>query len=589
MAFALGTMSKGRELSLTDEERSRHIHIVGASGTGKSKLLEAMIRQDLLAGHLSGRGLCLIDPHGTLADAIIEWCAAMKIDKYRRIHIIDPKNRDWVPGFNPLRFDGVLDLNARVDAMVATCAEVWGGEDINQTPLLTTCLQIVFYALAAHGLTLVEAIELTSSTDPYAIRQRLTGTLPDPVFESFWRDFNKLSTKEFEERFSSTRRRLLRFLGAPSIRRIVGQRQRTLDFRRVMDEGDVVIVNLAARGSLSEENARLLGAMITSELRLAAMSRDASVARDHPFSLYIDECYDYLTGDVEAMLDQTRKFGLHVILAHQRLAQLRKRSEAIYNGVMAGGQTKIVFGGMNDEDAEIMAKEVYRSSFKLERPKRALDKPVVVDEIPYWLDSESWTTSDSTTTSDSSTASGSDTSNWSSITNTSSVAGDSFGPDDDNVRGSTLSEGTGSSEGIGGSSSEGWARTSGEARTSGASESHGRSQTMRPVRVIMTTAVHSLDEELHLAIVKLRELPNQAAIVKRRGRPPVRIKPATVKPALAWEELTDQFIDTTRAASPYISSAPQADAEIAMRFDTLRAKETKPMPDAAGSEAFWTE
>ena len=168
MALALGTMRKGRELTLSDEERSRHIHVVGASGTGKSKLLEAMIRQDLL----SGRGLCLIDPHGTLADSVIDWCAALNIDKHRRIHLIDPKDKNWVAGFNPLRFDPELDLMTRVDAMVATCAEVWGGEDLNQTPLLTTCLKLVFYALASNGLTLVEAVELTASSDPHAIRQR---------------------------------------------------------------------------------------------------------------------------------------------------------------------------------------------------------------------------------------------------------------------------------------------------------------------------------------------------------------------------------------------------------------------------------
>lgn len=585
MPFALGTMRKGRELTLSDEERSRHIHVVGASGTGKSKLLECMIRQDLL----SGRGLCLIDPHGTLADAIVEWCAALNIDKHRRFHLIDPKDKDWVAGFNPLRFDPELDLNTRVDAMVETCAEVWGGEDLNQTPLLTTCLQLVFYALASNDLTLVEAVELTASSDPHAIRQRLTGSLPNSVYESYWRELNGLSKRDFEERFSSTRRRLLRFLGAPSISRILGQRQRTLDLRRVMDEGDVVIVNLAARGSLSEENARLLGAMITSELRLAALSRDARTAQQHPFSLYIDECYDYLTGDVETMLDQTRKFGLHVILAHQRLGQLRKRSEAIYNGVMGGAQTKIVFGGMSDEDAEIMAREVYRSSFNLERPKHILDKPVVVDEVPYWLDSESWGTSESSTTSTGTTTSGSESSNWSSGSGTSSGWSDSYGAESEDRLGSSLSGGSSSSESIGGGSSSGWANTSGQANTIGSQKSQGRSQTLRPVREMMVTAVHSLGEEEHLAIVKLRELPNQAAIVKRRSRMPVRIRPATVKPATVWEALTDTFIDTTRAASPYISSAAQADAEIAARFETITAKAKDTKPKESAPDTFWAE
>lgn len=575
MTLTLGTTGKGRDLRLTSEERSRHIHVVGASGTGKSKLLESMIRQDILTP--SGHGLCLIDPHGTLADAIVEWCAALDIGKHRRIHVIDAKDESWAAGFNPLREGGGIDLNARVGAMVATCAEVWGGEDINQTPLLTTCLELVFYALAVNKLTLVEAVELTSSADLHTIRQRLTGNLPDHVYGEYWREVQVLPKKEFEDRFSSTRRRMLRFLGAPVVRRIVGQRQNTFDFKQVMDDGDIVIVNLAPRGPLSQENARLLGAMITSEFRLAAFTRDAETAKRMPFSLYIDECYDFLTGDVEDMLDQTRKFGLHLILAHQRLGQLKKRSEDMFNAVMAGGQTKIVFGGMSDEDAEIMAKHVYRSTFNLERPKHSLDKPVVVDELPYWLESESWGSNESSTTSSS------ESTTWGSSSGTSTGQSSSYGPDGGDPYGTGASEGSSSSESWGAGSSYG------TTETSGTSTGHGRSQTLKPVRVMMPTAVHSLDEELHLAIVRLRELPNQAAIVKRRGSPPFRIRPDTVKAPLAWPELTSDFVEQTRASSPYITQGHDADAEISARFESLRDQRLPAVEPQSDETTFWSE
>lgn len=553
MTLALGTVRRGRELRLSDEERSRHIHVVGASGTGKSKLLESLIRQDMLRG----RGLCLIDPHGTLADSIIEWSAALKLETHRRIHVVDLKDEQWVAGFNPLRLQPGQHLTARVDAMVETCAEVWGGEDINQTPLLTTCLQLVFYALARHGLTLLEAVELTASTDPLALRERLIGQLDDQVYESYWRELSALPRREFEERFSSTRRRLLRFLGSPVVRRMVGQRASVLDMRRIMDEGDVLIVNLVPRGAVSAENARLLGALITSELRLCALARTKAVAEARPFSLYIDECYDYLTGDVERMLDETRKFGLHVILAHQRLGQLRARSEAIYNGVMAGGQTKVVFGGMTDEDAEIMARHVFRSTFNLERPKRSLDKPIVVDEVPYWLESEGWTESESTTTT---TA---ESSTWGHTTGAFEGLGEQYGADGGGPYGQTASTGSSSSD------SESWGTSTSRSETSGSSSSRGRAQTLKPIRVTMPTAVHSLDEELHLAIVKLRELPNQAAIAKRPGRPPVRFRPTTVKPALVWTERATGFLTDSRAQSPYIVECAAAEAEIAARTAAL--------------------
>ena len=101
----------------------------------------------------------------------------------------------------------------------------------------------------------------------------------------------------------------------------------------------------------------------------------------------------------------------------------------------------------------------------------------------------------------------------------------------------------------------------------------------------MPTSVHSLDEVMHLAIVKLRELPNRAAIVRRRGRPPVRIRTPEVKPALASADRTLLFQDRTRAQSPYLSAAADADAEIAGRNAAL----TGGMEDALTEADFWTE
>jgi hypothetical protein len=124
MSVTLGKSRRG-EVRLTDEERSWHIQILGGSGRGKSFLLESMIRQDILAG----RGLCLIDPHGTLADQVVEWCASRRLDEFRRVHVIDAADLAWSASFNPLRLDGVSDPSVRVDYMVAACAQVWGGED----------------------------------------------------------------------------------------------------------------------------------------------------------------------------------------------------------------------------------------------------------------------------------------------------------------------------------------------------------------------------------------------------------------------------------------------------------------------------
>ena len=566
MPLELGRTRRKR-LALNDEERSRHVHIVGASGTGKSKLIESMVRQDILAG----RGLCLIDPHGTLAEATAAWCASRGFDQYRKIHVIEPGNLDWCAGFNPLRLDGQTETAVRVDAMVAACAQVWGGENTNATPLLKKCLRAVFYTLAIRNLTLAEAPILTSSESD--LRRSLIADLPDPVFNAVWRDFDALSRREFYDQFSSTNNRLLEVLSSPVVRRIVGQRERALDLRAVMDAGEIVIVNLAPKGVLSADNGRLLGTLLTSELFLQAVRRDEATARQRPFTLYIDECYDYLTSDIERMLDQTRKFGLHLVLSHQRLGQLRDRSEAIYNGVMAGGQTKIVFGGLTDDDAAIMAREVLRTSFNLEQPKHVLDKPVVVDEVPFWLESES------------------ESETWATIRTT----GDSYQYGSSSGGSDGLSEtydlqgnvtGRSSSAGSSGGSSEGWGSSSSESTSQGGGRTSGRSQTLKPVRVTMPTAVHSLEEATHLAIIKLRELPNRAAIVRRRGKPPVRIRTPEIKPALASDDGVNRFLNRTRAGSPYLSVMADADAEISDRSKIMGVVVPESTEDGS---AFWTE
>jgi hypothetical protein len=570
MPFTLGQTGRGKDVSLTNEQRSRHVHVVGASGTGKSKFLESLIRQDILAG----RGLCLIDPHGTLADDVVAWCASRQVDKQRKIHVVTPADLAWSAGFNPLRLDNVVEPQARVDAMVSACAQVWGGEDLTATPLLKRCLKAVFYVLAVRELTLIEAVELITTRNAQSLRRSLTQDLPNYVFDAQWGDWNAMSARDFLEQFSSTNNRLMEFLSSPVIRRIVGQRYKVLDFGRAMDEGEIVIVNLTLKGAISEANSQLLGTLITSELFLLAKARSQTMAKRRPFTLYVDECYQFITSDIEQMLDQTRKFGLHVVLSHQRLGQLGRDDSPIYNGIMAGGQTKVVFGGMTDSDAEVMAREVFRNSFNLERAKHILDKPTVVDEVPFWLESESYTDSGSDT-------SGSSTGGSSSRSSGTSEGGaDQYSGDDALPYG--RSQNTGSSE----STTDASAWGSNESSTHGWANTQGRSQTLKPVRVMLPTAVHSLDEEIHLAIVKLRSLPKQMAILKRPESVPVRLRPVTVKPALVREEEVARFIERTRAASSYISPMSAVEAEIAVRQAQLSGK---PKPPDDGTDPFWVE
>lgn len=381
----IGTTRKGHRVALTDKERARHIHVLGSIGTGKSKLLEHMVRQDIAVG----RGLCLIDPHGTLADKIEQWCAARSLGRVRRIHLVRPGDAETAPGFNPLREVPGEAISVRVDAMVAACAQAWGVRDMSETPRLEKILRALFYALSVRGLTLAEGPSFLRASDPESVRRNLTEGLPDSVFQITWDELNGMPRREFAEHVESAITRLSKFLTAPAMRLVVGQRERTIDFKSAMDKSEVVLVNLGARNAFSYENARVLGSLLINDLFLTALGRDEKTAQQHPFTLYLDEAYDFLSGDVERILDQTRKFGLHAVLAHQRIGQLKDRGEGIYNAVMGGTQTKIVLGGLSDDDAGIMAREIMRGDIDLSTPKPGMTAPVVVGDEPFWLESRS--------------------------------------------------------------------------------------------------------------------------------------------------------------------------------------------------------
>lgn len=563
--FRIGTTPDGKDITLSAAERARHIHILGGIGTGKSKEVEYMVRQDIAAA----RGLCLLDPHGTLADAVEKWCAMNALGN-RRIHLIKPGDPSVIPGFNPLRVVPGESASVRVDAMVGACAQAWGVESLSETPRLEKILRALFFALHVRGLTLAEGPALLRAHDPEGVRRRLTEELPDPVQQIVWNELNGLSRRDFADHVESAHTRLSKFLSSPAMRLMVGQKAHGIDFRNAMDKGEIVLVNLGSRAGFSYENARVLGTLLINDLFLSALGRDEKVAARRPFSLYVDEAADFLTNDVAKILDQTRKFGLRAVLAHQRIGQLRNQGENIFNAVMGSCQTKIVFGGLSDEDAEIMAREIMRGDVDLERPK-SMTAPVVVGDERVWLRSKgrghARSTMDSQTDGSATVESTSEATGF-------SDAFDEFGE----VTGSSETRLTSTSTAY--TSVQSSTHAEGESR----SESEGKAEAFRSVREERPTHFYSLQESLHLAQLKLRNLPDRMAVVKRRGQPSVVVRTPEVRPVLEVGRIIDRFRQAAAARSEYLAPAGVVEAEL----DARRAELLLPPPKAEEVE-FWTE
>jgi hypothetical protein len=545
---------------LSETERDTHLHIVGGTGKGKSKLIESMVRQDII----ERRGLCLIDPHGQLYRWLTRWCGEHNLAATRNIVLLDPHMPDRVFGFNPLRVDG--DISTHAEAMQAACAQVWGGENMHDMASLNLGLRAVFYMLAYHKLTLVEALMFLDATDLHDVRHRLTKSIQDPVYRAVWERYNQQAPRQFDEQLGSTYRRLFEFLDGPLVRAIVGQREHVIDFRKCMDEGAIVLVNLQKGGGLTEGKAHLLGTMIVNDLYQRAKARpDGS----RPFTLYIDECYKFLNTDITSSLDETRKNGLRLVLAHQRLGQLEKEGRAeILNAVMSV-QSKIVFGGLSVADAEHMAREIFTGEFNLKAAKKTFATPIVVGHEVEWLQSESESRGSSTTESESETL-GTGQSESASTSDTQPY-NNNWLLDPTQLRGnqSTTS---------GRTTFETQQHSISRAETVSQSVSDGRHQSRRPIMGMGPGPPKPLEELVHEATAKLKGLPARTAIAKPVGRRSVRFQVPTVLAAVADEKRVEAFVATVLDRSGFVAAFHAVTEEMAERLREVGATSLQALP-----------
>ena len=355
---------KRRPIEISNDVRSTHMHIIGATGEGKSKAMEHMLREDIL----ERRGLCLIDPHGKLYGDIVRWLATKRIE--RKIIFFNPASDEWTVGFNPLKKTS-KDISHQRDAMVKACAKVWGADSLDETPLLKRVLRDVIHVLLEKRMSLIEAMYLIDPIN-VEVRKFLAKDISDPMVRKDWEYFNQIKKpKEFYNEFSSTINRLSEFLSSDRVRRIFGQTHNALDLRKIMDEGGILLVNLSLGKSLSGESARMLGTLLVNDLFLSASERDPQTAKRAPFYLYIDECSLFINEDIGRILDECRKFGLHLILAHQHLGQIEE-DPRIYKAIMQNARTKMIFGGMMPEDAEKLGQYAYMGYLDPNAIKREL-------------------------------------------------------------------------------------------------------------------------------------------------------------------------------------------------------------------------
>lgn len=339
-----------KTIMLADDDRRRHLYVVGQTGTGKSALLQNMAVNDLQ----NGKGLAIIDPHGDLAEGII---ALTPKERYDDVIVFDPSDIERPVGLNMLEYNMARpeEKTFIVNEMQGIFNRLFSPETMGPMfeQYMKNALLLLMEDMHNEPATLMEVPRVFTDAE---YRERKLKRIMNPAVIDFWeKEAVKAGgdaalaniTPYITSKFNN-------FTSNDYIRPIIGQTESAFNFRKIIDEGKVLIVNLS-KGRIGDINANLVGMVVVGKLLMAALSRvdinDEGQRKD--FYLYIDEFHNFTTDSIGVILSEARKYRLNLTIAHQFIAQLTDR---IKDAVFGNVGSKVVFR-VGVPDAEELGKE----------------------------------------------------------------------------------------------------------------------------------------------------------------------------------------------------------------------------------------
>jgi type IV secretory pathway TraG/TraD family ATPase VirD4 len=346
------------------------MYIIGKTGVGKSTLLETLAWQDFIAK----RGFALVDPHGDLVEYLAERMRASAPERVVYLNAVDP----WQPfGYNPLRRVREDKIPLAVSGLLETLKKIWPDAwGVRMEHVLRNSL---YALLERDGSTLPDILALFTDDD---FRHEVARGIRNPVVKQFWTaEFEHYPPRLRAEACAPIQNKLGALLSDPTLRRILVEPEIDLHFRKLMDEGTTLLVNVS-KGRLGEESALVLGSLIVSTLGLAAFSRaEADPTSRKPYFVYLDEFHNFTTLMLANMLSELRKYGVGLVLAHQYMHQL---GPDIRRAVLGNAGTIISFR-VGPEDAAILSDEfqpVFDTLDLLNLPNRSIYIKLMIDGAP---------------------------------------------------------------------------------------------------------------------------------------------------------------------------------------------------------------
>ncbi|WKZ29455.1 MAG: type IV secretion system DNA-binding domain-containing protein [Patescibacteria group bacterium] len=346
---------RGQEhaVRIKQADRRRHMYIIGKSGSGKSELIKSMVRQDIEAG----RGVCVIDPHGDLAQDCLAFVPKERADD---VIYFSPADSERPMGLNLLEYDERYPEQKTfvVNEMLKIFDKLY---DLKSTggPMFEQYMRnamILVMDDPASGSTLMEIPRVLSDERFRAYKLSKCKT---QVVKDFWlKEASKAGGEaSLANMVPYITSKLTPFITNDIVRPIIGQQKSAINVREAMDQQKILLLDLS-KGKLGDLNAYLIGMVLVGKILMAALSRtDLSAEERKDFYLYIDEFQNFITDSISTILSEARKYGLDLTIAHQYIGQISQKGDTAIRDAVFGNVGTMVAFRVGPEDADFLGKE----------------------------------------------------------------------------------------------------------------------------------------------------------------------------------------------------------------------------------------